>query len=298
MQLVERGLIQLDDDVSQYIPELADQPIFEGFSTRGEPILKPHLNNLTFKHLLTHSAGALYSSMNPDLQKYIEANGLQSDPATVAGNFSYPLVYEPGTSWNYSTSIDWAGLVIERITGINLETHMKQSIFSPLGIISISFFPSPSTIPSYTSRRAGMTTRDPATGKLHPSAGAFSDKAEHCFGGHGAFLDVTDYAKVLESLMKNDERILSKASVEEMFRPQLTARSKEALNKAIRVPEKVLQYVGDLPAEVEYDWGIGGILTCTDEVEGERRRRKGTLIWSGMPNLYWVNEALIPFHSV
>jgi hypothetical protein len=57
------------------------------------------------------------------LTKWYEDNPRQpllgSD--TTISNFATPLIYDPGTQWRYSTSIDWAGKLVERISGLNLE---------------------------------------------------------------------------------------------------------------------------------------------------------------------------------
>ena len=93
-------------------------------------------------HLLTHSAGMIYEMKSDKLQRY---RAYRSEPVapgtTVPEKFSAPLLYEPGTGWLYSTSIDWAGKLIERVTGQTLEEYVKAHIWGPLGTKDITFFP-------------------------------------------------------------------------------------------------------------------------------------------------------------
>ena len=290
MQVVESGLLKLDDDIASFVPELAKQPVLEGFHEDGRAILRARLSPITFRQLLTHSAGLSYYFMDSDMAECVaKVDWDGADSPTVRQRYAYPLRYQPGTSWRYSPGVDWAGQAVERVTGISLEEYMESKIFKPLGITGITFFPSKH--PALEARRTGMTERDQSSGALLNYTGpSINDANEEAFGGQGAYADLTDYAKVLESLLLNDEKLLSKSSVDEMFRPQLAGKSKDALVNVMATPELRKAFVGDFPEGVEYNWGIGGILTCSDE-SGARGRKSGTLIWSGLPNMFWVSQS-------
>jgi methyl acetate hydrolase len=73
-----------------------------------------------------------------------------------------PLAFEPGTSFAYSIGIDWAGWLVERITGQTLEDYFQQNIFEPCGMTSTSFYPTEDIL----SRMMSMCALDNATGKL------------------------------------------------------------------------------------------------------------------------------------
>lgn len=103
MQLIERGLISLDTDVSSFIPDLAAQPILHGFDDNDKPILSDRKNPILFVHLLTHSAGTAYDKMVPVLEKYRDQQGQPEDRATMSTKCVYPLLFEPGTYWSYGT---------------------------------------------------------------------------------------------------------------------------------------------------------------------------------------------------
>lgn len=75
------------------------------------------------------------------------------------------MLYEPGTSWSYGASIDWAGLLVERLSGLTLEQYMEANIWGPLGIKDITFWPEKR--PELLKRMADTTLRDPqSTGQV------------------------------------------------------------------------------------------------------------------------------------
>ncbi|GFG12706.1 esterase EstB [Aspergillus udagawae] len=284
MQLVEAGKLNLDDDMSPIIPELAKQEVLVGFDEgTGEPQLRKRTNPLKLRYLLTHSAGLAYDFLNPSLQRWAAWNNrTPQSSSTVVQRFAYPLTYEPGTGWDYSPGVDWAGKVVERVTGETLESYFQKHIFAPLDITSITFWPHKD--PYVRRKLAAMTTRTSSGGVEAYKGPYITDGAEDCFGGYGASGNLEDYMKILTSLLVNDGKLLRKETADQFFKPQLTVESKAAQKALIHEPEKVKIFVGDFPPDAEYDWGLGGILVLSD---GCTRRSKGTMIWSGMPNLFW-----------
>ena len=102
-----------------------------------------------------------------------------------------------------------------------------------------------------------------------------------------------DYMKILQSLLADDEKILKRETTKMMFSPQLTPESQKALQEVFNTTNKSVLYVGVLPENVRYDWGLGGLLTMEDiAVNGAPWRRKGCMVWSGLPNLFWVGWIL------
>lgn len=184
----------------------------------------------------------------------------------------------------YGAGIDWAGKIIERLTGKSLHDLMAEGIWSPLGLKNVTFFLDKN--PSMKPKLAGMSARSPKTGKVVPYTDPFlNDGVKDAMGGQGLFADLTDYIKILQSLLRNDEKLLSKPTVDSMFRGQMTRESHIALNEFLKT-ELATAFVGDFPLDIQYDWGFGGILVQQDN---QGRRSKGTMIWSGMPNLFWVS---------
>ena len=207
--------------------------------------------------------------------------------ATVEESCTHPLIYEPGTSWLYSTSVDWAGKMVERITGQTLEEYMKVNIWHPLGINDITFWPEQH--PDMKSRMASMTRRDEEIGNvIHDPDGPKLAGGIDCFGGHGASASMLDYFKILQSLLIDDEKLIKRSTTAQMFQPQLTKESRDAQKQLMAKPENTMLFVGEFPKHIPLDWGIGGILTREAD---EEWRGKNTLMWSGLPNLFWVRWA-------
>ena len=244
--------------------------------------------------MLTHSSGIAYGFNSELIKEYQASLGLTPgvSSSTVAGRYSNPLLFEPGSSWEYGAGIDWVGLGISRITNTSLDDYCQQNIFKPLGITDITFWPE--RRPELNARRAGMSIRDPEAQKLLPYTGGkiFGDYEEE-FGGEGGYGTMPDYLKLLQSLLADDEKILKRETTKMMFSPQLTPESQKALQEVFNTTNKSVLYVGVLPENVRYDWGLGGLLTMEDiAVNGAPWRRKGCMVWSGLPNLFWVGWIL------
>jgi CubicO group peptidase (beta-lactamase class C family) len=293
LQLHERGTVGLDQDISEHVPVLAKQSILTGFSKDGTPILIKREKAITLRQLLTHSSGAGYTFMDPKLQQYAEYTGKSvSESSTVDDIFDWPLVYQPGEGWAYGAGVAWAGKVLEKLTGQSLEEYMQENIFKPLGISRITFFPKAN--PALEGQVSDMSFRDDATGTLSsaPPGLPFFGDLKDCLGGEGAYADLSDYAKVLRSILLDDGALLKSETTALMFEPQLpTDAARAGLKKAMDDPSWA---VGDFSRPNEYDWGFGGILVAGDN---HPIRNRGCLIWSGAANLFWVRSLLLKRES-
>jgi CubicO group peptidase (beta-lactamase class C family) len=90
------------------------------------------------RHLLTHTAGTAYDAVDPNLVKYMSQQGSNASDSPFAGRgttvptrFTYPLIFQPGEKWSYGSALDWAGLLVERLTNSTLEEFMKANIWDP-----------------------------------------------------------------------------------------------------------------------------------------------------------------------
>ena len=202
---------------------------------------------------------------------------------TVEERFSYPLTFEPGSSWTYGAGIDWAGKIVERLVGETLETYMQTHIWQPLGIKDITFWPMKD--PAFQARMVDFNPLDPKGRGIACSGGAdIQGEATECMGGQGGYASLPDYVKILQSILINDEKILKKATVEEMFKPHLTEASKAAMQGIMTGPEGFF-YSQLTPRDTQRDFGLGGLLV---EEDVPNLYGKGTLTWSGGINSTWV----------
>lgn len=231
--------------------------------------------------------------MSPQLAKYRASRGEQiSTGSTLLERFTAPLLFEPGTSWQYGPSIDWAGRLVERLTDMTLEEYMRENLWRPLGIKDMTFFPSKNA--DMKARLSGMTLRDSQSGKAVDFTGpTLNTGVTDCLGGQGCYATMPEYIKILHSLLVDDGKLLEKETTKVMFEPQLTADAKGFMNSLRDRPEVWKLFVGHFPRHVDLDWGLAGILTVAKD-EGWREDR--TLIWSGLPNLFWVCLLLVLSH--
>lgn len=283
LQLVEAGLVKLDDDVSRILPEVGEQKILKGFDG-DTPILEDRKNSLTLRHLLTHTSGFGYDLADPGLMKYQKSVGkMPGACTTVEETRSHPLLFEPGTAWMYGCSTDWAGKLVERVSGMTLEEFMRENMFNLVGVKEITFWPEQS--PDLKGKVPQMTTRT-SDGNLAPFKGpSINHRMTDCFGGHGAYGTIRDYLKIQHSILANDGKLLKPETLEAMFSPQLSQESAKSLNWFMKNHPMSKMMVGEYNPDVELDWGLAGILFLKDDIG---KRKKGTLHWSGMANCFWV----------
>jgi CubicO group peptidase (beta-lactamase class C family) len=285
LQCVEDGLLTLDGDLSSIAPELASKHILTGFTEDGSPQLEPPARPISLKMLLTHSAGTCYHFTNPLIAKWREqfTDTKGGDRLPVEERFSYPLSFQPGAGWMYGSGLDWAGRVVERVTGGTLMEFMQRRIFDPLAISDAQFYPV--TREDLRSRLVDLNPSDPdALGRAVVGGdGEMNLRGRGDFGGHGLFLPGSDFVKVLRSLLANDGTLLAPATVEEMFQHHLSPEATASHQAALASPMGIFFRVGTDP-ETKAGHGLGGLLTLED-VEGWYGEK--TLTWGGGLTLTW-----------
>jgi CubicO group peptidase (beta-lactamase class C family) len=148
MMLVEEGKLQLDDPLSKYIPAFADVKV--GVEKKAEdgtlgldtvPVKRP----ITIQDLMRHTSGLTYGFFGEGLVKkaYVNAHVFAGDVdnAEFADRLAkLPLAYQPGTTWDYSHSVDILGRVIEVVSGKSLYQFEKERLLDPLGMKDTSFY--------------------------------------------------------------------------------------------------------------------------------------------------------------
>ncbi|KAI1183965.1 beta-lactamase/transpeptidase-like protein [Nemania serpens] len=289
LQCCERGLLTLDGPIYDVLPEFRGLPIIKRFNDDGSPVLEPHTNTITLRHMLNHSSGIAYDETHPKLMAWHKWHRtLPNRSNAVEGRFSYPLVFEPGDSWCYGAGVDWAGVAVERVNGgISLQRYFEENIFSKVGARDIVFSSYMYARPDLQARVVDMSKRDPGNPKkaVRSNARPQHNEMGGCFGGLGLFATPVDYLKIIKGILTTDEdqRLLSKMGVEEFFRPCLSEKAKAALNAILKVEEARVG-MGNIPASVTKNWALGGIINEQDVPGG---RKAGTMTWTGLPNLAW-----------
>jgi CubicO group peptidase (beta-lactamase class C family) len=307
MQCVERGLLKLDDDVTTtFLPEIANIEILTGFDEKtDQAILKPKTRAITLRFvclskramsqelymsddpdrmLLSHSSGFGYEFAMPQLQKWCAQNNrIPWSGKTIVERSSFPLLFEPGTSWMYGSGTEWAGKLIERATGSTLEEYFAANICQPLGLTSITFWPE--TKPELASRMADLSTLD-SDGKAVPApADMIANGIEECLGGGGLYATASDLFTLLQAVLHRDPKLLQPASWAEMTADQLSDSARTALFTMLRDDDFMyLSCGGNLPRDGKKSWSLAGLLS----LEGyDGWIGKNTMMWGGMSGLKW-----------
>ena len=211
MMLVEEGKLLLTDPVSKFIPSFGESRVWRGGSV-VKPITEPVTEPMLVWHLLTHTAGLtygfLYQSTVDDIYR---RNGYEwgvPKGATLADACdawaSMPLLFQPGTEWNYSVATDVAGRLVEVVSGLSLDEFFRQRMFQPLGMHDTGFF----AAEDKATRVAALYQPDPATrqAKRLDVMGKAALRAPTFLGGGGGLVSSAhDYHRFMQMLANDGE---------------------------------------------------------------------------------------------
>ena len=139
MQLVEEGKLDLDAPAKKYAPDITKALVLDGFDADGNPKLRPPKRDITTRMLMLHTAGFGYDFFNEQYLRLATDHGLPSVVTASKASLYAPLLFDPGEQWEYGLNIDWAGQVVEGITGKRLGEVMQERIFEPLGMTDSAF---------------------------------------------------------------------------------------------------------------------------------------------------------------
>lgn len=282
LQLVEAGQVALDAPAATYVPDIGAVQVLHDFDAEGRPLTRRAARPVTVRHLLTHTAGYTYDFASSALRKYMKATGL---PATNTGKLAAlgaPLVGEPGEAFIYGISTDWAGRIVETVTGQPLETVFRDRIFAPLGMADSMFRLGPDQM----ARRAtvhGVT----ADGTYVPTDMVVVQDPEFVSGGGGLYATAGDYLTFLRMILAggtlNGARILSPESLAGLMTDQIPALSVPALGLMSPMGPRSADFFGGKPT----GWTLGFQQNRLPTAEG---RSAGSLSWAGFANtFYWID---------
>ena len=127
VQCVERGQLDLDTPAAKVVPEIGHAQVLTGFDADGQPTTRAPKRPITLRHLLTHSAGFSYEIWNTDMQKVQAALDIPSVTTCQNKALTLPLLFDPGERWEYGINIDWAGKMVEAVSGQSLGAFLKAN---------------------------------------------------------------------------------------------------------------------------------------------------------------------------
>jgi len=283
MQLVESGRVKLDEPAASYLPELAQLQVLEEFDAGTKKAkLRAPKTPPTIRQLLTHTSGFAYEFFDAKLGGYVATGAVPSAAQGDDGFLKAPLMFDPGSRWEYGISTDWLGRLVEKVSGQSLEDYFHQNIFDPLGMTD-TFFNVP---PEKQPRVVAVYLRQPDGSFVEPPQRPITP-VKFFSGGGGLYSTAGDYLKFERMLLAGgklgDKRILRSNSVAQMTRNQigdlnlveLTSLLPQLAKNPIRIP-------GSLDT-----FGLGFGIN-TKPVDGARSA--GSLSWAGIYSTYfWID---------
>lgn len=274
MMLWEEGRFQLDDPISEYIPEFGPAQILDTYNeSDGTYTTKPAVNQITIRHLLTHTSGLGYGVIDGDerFQKIYKKAGITdlytSENITIAESVrklaKLPLHHDPGTAYVYSEGLDVLGYFVEIVAKMPFDEFLRKRIFDPLGMNDTWFY-----LPNEKHERL-VAVQHKNDGKWANYPVTFYDpdypkKGAKTFfsGGAGLSSTVKDYATFLQMYLNNGTyngtRILSRTTIQSIMGNQsgeLFGGDAQDYGLAFGLLTKHGQDLGGQGSEGTFDWG-------------------------------------------
>jgi CubicO group peptidase (beta-lactamase class C family) len=288
MILFEEGKWLPSDPIAKYIPEFAHLKVYKGMGANGQMLLEDPNHPPTMAELMSHTAGFTYGFFGDTPvdrmyreQKVMDSASLQEMIDKLA---KIPLVYQPGTEWRYSMSMDIEGYIVQKLSGKSLPDFMREHIFEPLGMQDTGFY-----VPADKRSRFVTVYHRDANGQLVPGTGGlpgrdYAEQPAMPSGGGGLVSTAADYYRFAQMLGDGGEldghRILAPVTVKLMTSNHLAQ------------------------ALLTGEWGIGTQImrpglgygyNCAveyDPAEANLAGGAGTFYWDGAAGTwFWVDPA-------
>lgn len=284
MQLVEQGRIGLDDPAARIIPELGTFKVLEGWEPDGSPRLRDPKSAITLRHLLTHSSGLTYDIWNADMARYAKTFNLPRAGSGRNVALRIPLLFDPGARWEYGIGIDWAGKMVEAVSGLRLGEYLGRNLTGPLGMDSTAFRISP----AMRARMAKVHQREEG-GALAVSDFEVPQDPEFEPGGGGLYSTAADYLKFMRMILNG-----GRGNGNEVLRPETVGLMARNAMGSLRVRMLPTQNPA-LTRDAEFfpgtpkSWGLSFMI---NEEVAPTGRSAGSLAWAGLANTYfWIDPA-------
>lgn len=225
MQLHEQGLVLLEDPVARYIPEFENPRVWSSGNAVSH-VTRPASNTITVRDVLAHTSGLTYGwfHSHPLDELYRNAglgdfslpdSSLEEAMKTLA---SLPLLFEPGTAWNYSLSTDVCGRIVEIVSGKSLDVYFADHILGPLGMTDTAFCVAEDSLDRLTSNyiRGG----EGELVRIAKADARSTEMPEFLSGGGGLMSTTDDYQRLCDMLLAggelDGERIIGRKTLQFM----------------------------------------------------------------------------------
>ena len=283
MQLVEQGHLDLDAPAETYCAELATPRVLEGFDDAAQPILRDARSQVTLRNLLTHTSGYAYEFTDPNLDKWFEATDSPRASTRRLASLNTPLMFDPGTKWLYGIGIDWAGIILERVTKSKLGDYFAEHLLEPLGMVDTSF----ACTPNMLERKATVHIRTPDSSFMAiqmPQA----ESSEFDSGGGGLFSTMSDYTRFMRMILNDGElegtRVLSAETIAQMA----TNHMGDIRVTGLKSANPAFFSDADFYPGIPKSWGLTFLINEEPLPNG---CPAGALTWAGALNSYfWIDR--------
>lgn len=282
VQCAERGLIDLDAPAAAVVPEIGAAQVLTGFDADGKPTFRPPRRPVTLRHLLTHSAGFSYEIWNADVARYQQVMEVPSVTTCDLKALKLPLLFDPGERWEYGINIDWAGLMVEAVSGKTLGVYLQENLFGPLGMSSTGF----KITADMRQRLAGVHLRGP-DGALAPFPFELTQEPGFEMGGGGLYSTAGDYLRFVRMVLNHGQ-----LAGERVLKPETVAQGL-MLNqmgdaRVVNLPtHHPLTNDAEFFPGVRKSWSLAFQINLDPAPTG---RPAGGLMWAGLANsFYWID---------
>lgn len=296
LKLVEEKKINLDDPITEYLPEFNDLQVMVREDGVVEDVEK--INQYpTIKDLFLHTAGFSYNFLaDPVGKQYDQLRLFNSDTTTLEEEIKIlakaPLLFQPQTSWRYSVSMDVLARIIEIVRGDSLQSILQREIFDPLTMNDTAF-----TVSSENQHKVMASYEyDPVKNKLSElisdpqkigNYGYPLNISSYARGGHGLFSTLNDYAtfaKMLHSGKSDDGHQILNPDTLKLISTNFLEEKYFPIEIATIGIVKDENYVNGLEA---YGWGLG-CRTLLDPSKQHNLGSVGEFGWAGAASTYFL----------
>jgi CubicO group peptidase (beta-lactamase class C family) len=280
LMLMEEGKFRLSDPVSKYLPALTNPKVMvETVDAQGRRVTStvPANREITIQDLMRHTSGITYGAGNSAAEQAMKKAGIgiqlagdsgeplsarMTDQQLVEELGKLPLMFQPGTSWEYGRSIDVLLALVEKVSGQRADEFFQQRIFAPLGMTDTFF-----NVPPEKLDRVAQPGPDPDTGETAKLTDV-TKKRIFLGGGEGLLSTASDYMRFALMLADGGEsngvRLLSRKTVELMSSDHLGPALSQGpnfapgpgygfgLTVAVRTQPGMSSYPGSVG---EFNWG-------------------------------------------
>ncbi len=209
--LYDEGKLGLDDPIEKFIPQLGNRKVLRPGANSIEDT-EPAKSSITIRHLLSHSSGLSYGFFDPGtvIFKALNERGVHNPLTTLAQMVDVladlPLIYHPGTSWEYSLATDVTARLVEVISGQSFDAFIKARILDPLGMVDTGFVVPKKDQGRLVAYYAGADIMAPMKPGLTrtdnaPFPGAYLTPIARLNGGAGLVSTMPDMVALIRSLL-------------------------------------------------------------------------------------------------